>query len=154
PTRITLTNGLPVTMVPFGQVPKVSIRLVVAGGNVYEAKNEIWLADLTGNLMREGTTTRPADAVAREFAGMGGELAINIGPDRTSISATVLSDRGADAIRLLADVAEHPRLPTGDLERVKGNLLRNLAIQKSTPQSLAQEKFAELVYGDHPYGRL
>ena len=31
PKRFTLPNGLPVTMVPFGQVPKVTIRLVVAG---------------------------------------------------------------------------------------------------------------------------
>jgi predicted Zn-dependent peptidase len=31
---------------------------------------------------------------------------------------------------------------------------RDLAIQKSTPQSVAQEKFSELLYGDHPYGRL
>ena len=72
--RFTLANGLPVTMVPFGQVPKAAIRLVVAAGNVYEGKDEIWLADTTGSLMREGTTTESADAVARSFASMGGEL--------------------------------------------------------------------------------
>ena len=60
--RFTLANGLPVTMVPFGQVPKAAIRLVVAAGNVYESKDEIWLADLTGNLMREGTAAQTADA--------------------------------------------------------------------------------------------
>lgn len=152
--RFTLANGLPVTMVPFGQVPKVAIRLVVAAGNVYEGKNEVWLADTTGSLMREGTTSRAADAVAREFAGMGGELGIAVGSDNTSISTEVLSERGADAVKLLADVTEHPRLPESELERVKGNLLRNLAIQRSTPQAIAQEKFAQLLYGEHPYGRL
>src|SRR6476620_6292436 len=70
--RFTLANGLPVTMVPFGQVPKAAIRLVVAAGNVYEGKDEIWLADTTGSLMREGTATESADAVARSFASMGG----------------------------------------------------------------------------------
>ena len=35
PKRFTLSNGLPVTMVPFGLVPKVTIRLVVQAGNVY-----------------------------------------------------------------------------------------------------------------------
>jgi zinc protease len=152
--RFTLANGLPVTMVPFGQVPKVTIRLVVSAANVNEAKDEVWLADLTGSLMREGTTTLTGDVVAREFAGMGGELGINVGPDTTSISTEVLSERGADAVRLLADVAQRPRLPESELERVKGNLLRNLAIQKSTPQAIAQEKFAQLLYGEHPYGRV
>ena len=152
--RFTLANGLPVTMVPFGQVPKAAIRLVVSAGNVYEGKDEIWLADLTGNLMREGTTTESGDVVARAFAAMGGELGISVGPDTTSISTEVLSERAADAVRKLADVAQHPRLPETELERVKGNLLRNLAISKSSPQAIAQEKFAQLLYGEHPYGRV
>lgn len=152
--RFTLANGLPVTMVPFGQVPKAAIRLVVAAGNVYESKDEIWLADLTGNLMREGTAAQTADAVARDFAAMGGELGISVGPDTTSISTEVLSERAADAVKKLADVAQTPRLPDTEIERVKGNLLRNLAISKSSPQAVAQERFAQLVYGEHPYGRV
>ena len=152
--RFTLDNGLPVTMVPFGQVPKVTIRLVVQAANVHEAKDEVWLADLTGSMMREGTAALAADALAQEFAGMGGQLAVTVGPDTASISTDVLAERGADAVRLLADVARRPRLPESEVERVKANLLRTLAIQKSTPQAIAQEKFAELIYGDHPYGRV
>jgi predicted Zn-dependent peptidase len=154
PRRFTLANGMPVTLVPFGQVPKVNIRLVIAAANLHEKKDEVWLADLTGSLIREGTTTLTADAVAREFATMGGELGINVGPDTTSISSDVLTDRGPDAIRLIADVAQRPRLPESELGRLKSDLLRNLSIQRSTPQAIAQEKFAELVYGDHPYGRV
>lgn len=152
--RFTLANGLPVTLVPFGQVPKVAIRLVVAAGNVYEDKDGVWLADLTGNMMREGTMSQGADVVAQGFAAMGGELGISVGPDTTSISTEVLSERAADAIRLLADVAQHPRLPESELERVKGNLLRNLAIAKSSPQAVAQERLQTLLYGEHPYGRV
>jgi len=85
---------------------------------------------------------------------MGGELGISVGPDTTSISTEVLSERAADAVRKLAEVAQHPRLPDTEIERVKGNLLRNLAIAKSSPQSLAQERFAQLLYGEHPYGRV
>lgn len=154
PRRFRLGNGMPVTLVPFGQVPKVTIRLVVGAAHLHEEKDEVWLADLTGSLMREGTTTRAADAVAREFATMGGELAITVESDTCSITSDVLSDRGADAARLIADVAQRPRLPESDISRLKGDLLRNLAIQRSKPQALAQEKFAELIYGDHPYGRL
>src|SRR5215212_9370235 len=154
PRRFTLPNGMPVTLVPFGQVPKVTIRVVVAAANLHEKADEIWLADLTGSMMREGTVSLTADAVAREFAAMGGELGVNVGPDTTSVGADVLSDRAADAVRLIADVVQSPRLPESELTRVKGNLLRNLAIQRSSPQALAQEKFATLLYGDHPYGRL
>jgi predicted Zn-dependent peptidase len=154
PTRFTLPNGLAVTMVAFGQVPKVTVRLVVPAGNVDEGRNEVWLADLTGRMIREGTAKRPADALAREVAGMGGELGVSVGPDRTSLATDVLAERGPDAARLIADAAREPRLPAAALARAKASLARDLAIQKSTPQAQAQEKFHEVVYGDHPYGRL
>ncbi len=104
PKRFTLANGLPVTMVPFGQVPKVTIRLVVEAANVHEQKDQVWLADLTGNMMQEGTTALTADALAREFAAMGGQLGIGVGPDRTSIATDVLADHGVRAVELIADV--------------------------------------------------
>jgi predicted Zn-dependent peptidase len=85
---------------------------------------------------------------------MGGELGIAVGPDTTAISTEVLSERAADAVRKIADVAQHPRLPDSEIERVKGNLLRNLAMAKSSPQAIAQERFAQLLYGEHPYGRV
>jgi predicted Zn-dependent peptidase len=154
PSRFTLPNGLAVTMVPFGQVPKVTLRLVVAAGNVYEGKGDVWLADLTGRMLREGTTARPADALAREFAGMGGELSVGVGADTASLSSEVLAERGADAARLIAEVVRQPLLPPSDLARVKAGLARDLAIQKSTPQAQAQERFHQAIYGDHPYGRL
>jgi predicted Zn-dependent peptidase len=154
PKRFTLSNGLPVTMVPFGLVPKVTIRLVVHAANLHEGKDQIWLADLTGNLMREGTAALTADALAREFAAMGGQLGIAVSQDTTSVSTEVLSDHGVTAVQLIADVVKRPRLPESELARVKANMLRDLAIRKSTPQAAAEEKFAELMYGDHPYGRL
>ena len=154
PKRFTLANGMPVTMVPFGQVPKVTIRLVVDAANVHEGKDQVWLADLTGNMLSEGTAALTGDALARAFASMGGELNVGVGPDTASISTDVLSDHGVDALQLIADVAAKPRLPESELARVKANMARDLAIQRSQPQSLAQEKFAEFIYGDHPYGRL
>ena len=85
---------------------------------------------------------------------MGGELSIAVGPDRTDIVIEVLAERGPEALRVLADVAQRPRMPENALPRIKANLARNLAIQQSTPQSVAQQKFASLLYGDHPFGRL
>jgi predicted Zn-dependent peptidase len=153
PTRFTLPNGLAVTLVPFGQVPKVAIRLVVNAGNLYEGADQVWLADLTGRMLEEGTKARAADALARELAGMGGELSVSVGADTASITTEVLADRGAAGAGLVAEVAREPRLPQEALARVKAGLLRDLAIQKSTPQAIAGERFAALVYGDHPYGR-
>jgi predicted Zn-dependent peptidase len=57
-------------------------------------------------------------------------------------------------VRLVADVALNPAFPAGELDRLKGDMLREIAIQKSQPQPIALEKFRSVMYGDHPYGRL
>ena len=55
PKRFTLDNGLQVALVPWGNMPKVRVTLDVRTGNAFEKASEVWLADLTGDLMREGT---------------------------------------------------------------------------------------------------
>ena len=143
-------------MVPFGQVPKVTVRLVVQAGNVYEGKDQVWLADLTGRMLQEGTDdARPADALARELAGDGRRAGRRAsGPTRANSRRGARRSAAPKPRGSIAEVARDPRFPGSELARVKAALARDLAIQKSTPQAQAQEKFHELIYGDHPYGRL
>lgn len=150
----TLKNGTQVTLVPYGSIPKVTVSAVVLAGNINEAAEQVWLADLTGELMEEGTTTRSGEAVAQEAARMGGSLSIAVTPDQTSVSADVLSESGPAIVALIADVLQRPALPPSELERLKANFVRNLSIQRSQPGSLAQERFSKLLYADHPYGRI
>jgi hypothetical protein len=70
PKTFALDNGMGVTLVQYGTVPKVSISLAVRTGNVDEKANEVWLADLTGDLLTEGTTTRSASQIAQDAARM------------------------------------------------------------------------------------
>ena len=98
PTTFTLDNGLGVTLVPYGTVPKVSVNLAVLTGNVDEKANEVWLADLTGDMLSEGTATRSASQIAEDAARMGGSLEIAVGPNRTDIGGDVLSEFGPEMV--------------------------------------------------------
>jgi zinc protease len=155
PVRFTLDNGLKVTLVAYGTMPKVNVQLNLGSGNVYESASETWLADLTARLVREGTASRNATAISTETARMGGSLNVNAGEDRTTIAGEVLSEFAPEMLRLVADVAANPAFPASELERLKGDLARQLSLAKSQPQVLAQEVFRKTLYGgDHPYGRL
>ena len=79
--RFTLDNGLQVALVPWGNMPKVRVTLTVRTGNAFEKASEVWLADLTGELMREGTATRSATEISTEAARMGGSLDVSVGGD-------------------------------------------------------------------------
>jgi zinc protease len=152
--KFSLPNGLEVTLVPYGAIPKVMVALSIRAGNLNEAENQVWLADLTGNLMKEGTSSRSAQQVAQEAASMGGSVDVTVGPDITRISGDVLSEFGPKMVALLADVAMHPALPSSEVERLKKDQLRTLTIQKSQPQPVAREQFVKELYPNHPYGRI
>jgi zinc protease len=149
-----LENGLSVTLVPFGNIPKVTISLVIRSGNLNEARDEVWLADFTGNLMKEGTSTRTGQQIADEAAAMGGTLYISTGIETTSVSGDVLSEFATGMIGLIADVVMNPGFPASEVDRLKSDMLRVLNIQKTQPDLIAFELFSKVLYPDHPYGRI
>jgi predicted Zn-dependent peptidase len=152
-TDFVLPNGMQVTIVPYGIVPKVAVRAFVGAGEIDESAGQVWLSKLNAALMKEGTHTRSAEQVAREAAEMGGQMEIESGSDFTSVGGVVLSDFGPKFVTLLADVLTAAALPAGELARLKADLLRELSIDRSQPESLASERFLETLFPDHPYGR-
>jgi zinc protease len=154
PTRFALADGLKVTLVPYGSIPKALVRLTVRSGNVNESEKHVWLADLTGDLLLEGTKTRSATRIAQDSAGMGGEVAVNTNEDVTTIGGEVLSEFTPKMVELVADVARNPVFPGSELARLKANLERRLSLAKSQPGQMAQEAFRAAVYPGHAYGRL
>lgn len=150
----TLDNGLAVTLVKFGSTPKVTVELAVAVGNVNEQAHQVWLADLTGMMLEEGTTGMSSEQIARKLAGMGSQLDVSVGPNQTAISTDVLSEFGPEAVSIIYQVASSPLLPGSEIERLKTDLVRQASIQRSRPQSQALEKFRQVLYSDHPYGRV
>lgn len=153
-SETTLPNGLRVTLVPYGNVPKATVSVLIDAGNVYEGRDETWLADLTGRLLEQGTHTRSAAEVAEAAARMGGSLDVAVGADRISVGGDVLGEFASDMLRLVADVVRRPRLPESELGRLKADLKRELAVQRAQSQPLAREKFRAALYGEHRYGRL
>jgi predicted Zn-dependent peptidase len=150
----TLPNGMQVTLIPYGLVPKAVVNLRVYAGSLNEGQ-DVWLSTLTAQMLREGAAGRSGAEIAEAAAAMGGNLNLNAGTHETTFGLNVLAERAPDAVRLVADLARRPTFPASELERVRQNLLRNLAVARSQPQPAADAALAAAYYGtDHPYGRL
>jgi predicted Zn-dependent peptidase len=147
-----LANGMKVTLVPYGNIPKVTVSLALRSGGIDEAPEQLGLADITGELLKEGTSTLGSKEVAEAAARMGSTLAVTVGADETVVAMDVLSESGPGAVKLVADVVEHPLLPESELARLKTNMLREIAVGKTQPAQIALARFRKLMYGDHPYG--
>jgi zinc protease len=149
-----LANGMKVTLIPYGNIPKVSVGLSLRAGTLNEPKEVMGVAGITGDLLKEGTTSLTATALAQSAARMGSTLNVGTGADETAFDMDVLSEYGPDAVKLMADVLQHPLLPESELARLKTNLLRQIAVAKSQPGQIALARFRKLMYGDHPYGNV
>lgn len=149
-----LPNGMQVTLVRFGQMPKAAVNLRVYAGSLNEG-DKTGLATLTAQMLREGAGGRSANDIAAAAAGMGGNLSINNGNHETTMGLSVLSERAPDAVKLVGDVARRPELPASELERVRQGLLRSIAVAKAQPQAVADAALAAAYYGaNSPYGRI
>jgi zinc protease len=147
-----LPNGLKVTLVPYGIIPKAAVSLAVDAGSMNEGKPHVGVASLTGDLFKEGTVTLTSKQLAEATAQMGSALAVSVGDDQSKFELDVLQEFAPDAVKLLADVVEHPLFPESELARLKNDAERRIALQLSQPQTIAEIRFRKLIYGDHPYG--
>jgi predicted Zn-dependent peptidase len=150
----TLPNGMQVTLIPYGQIPKATVSLRVYAGGLNEGEDR-WLSTLAAQMLREGAAGRSGADIAEAAAGMGGQLGVGAGQHETTLGLSVLSEFADNAIRLIGDVARKPDFPESEFGRVRDSLVRNLAVAKSQPQSAADAALAAAYYGtSHPYGRL
>lgn len=147
-----LENGLQATLIPFGSVPKATVRIIVRSGNLNEG-DQTWLADLSGDFFLEGTTSRSGEDIARAAAAIGGQIDVTINEDQTTISGDVLAEFTPQMVELLAEVVRSPAFAETELDRLKRDRLRQLSIAKTQPQQMAIAAFRKALYGDHPYGR-
>jgi predicted Zn-dependent peptidase len=150
----TLANGMRVSLVRYGVIPKVAVNLDLATGSIDEGPDEVQLSGLTADMLLEGTTTRAAADISRQAADMGGALSAFSSDDQVNLTGEVLSENAERFVALMADVALHPKFATPDVERLRANRVRDNAIALSQPGEITRAKFREMIFGAHPYGRV
>src|SRR5262245_55456181 len=149
----TLSNGLTVIILEDHKLPLVSIEFFMAGaGPLYEPKELPGLANITAQLMREGTTTRNSRKIAEESETLGATLSVSssFGSSAATLTASGLTDNFEKWFALATDVLLNPTFPNDELERLKQRLRVSLRQQRTSPGFLMSERFAKAVYGEHP----
>ena len=150
----TLPNGMKVTLVQYGSVPKVAFQAVVYSGTKDDAAGKKAVSETTGLMLKEGTKTRSAEQIALDAAKMGGSLNVGVGTDSTTFSGEVLSEFDVKFLELLADVMLNPNFQQADLDRLKSSKLRQLAVARTQAGNQAWEKFRSIVFAGHPYAQI
>jgi len=149
----TLPNGMRVIVARQTGVPKVTVILTVLSGYSSDPPELTGLANMTADLIQEGTKGRTSREIRKQVFGWGGSLSSTVSQDYSSLTTRGLSEYANDLIALLADVAKNATLPADELAILKQQRMQTVAQQKASPQFLSNRQFRRTLFGDHPYAR-
>jgi zinc protease len=149
----TLGNGLRVFVVTDHSEPAVAVRLVIlSAGTIHDPPGMPGVANMTADMLTQGTTTRSAQQFAQAIDFVGGHIDAAAGDDASYATLDVVSrdtDLGMD---LLSDAVLHPAFAGDELDRQRQQALSSLRVEYSDPGFLASSAFSRVVFGASPYG--
>jgi zinc protease len=147
----TLANGLHVVLAEVHTFPKITAQLFFRSGNSLVARTTPGLADMTAAVVRTGTASRPSRRIEEDLRRMGGDLGTNAGADSSAISIAGLSEFSTGLLEVVADLARNASFPAEEFERERRQKIEGLRIERTTPGFLANERFRQVLFGEHPY---
>jgi zinc protease len=157
PQEADLPNGIHVMVLEDHRVPQINMQLQIRGaGGYYDPADLPGVAGMTASMMMEGTTTRNTRQIAQEQETMASTVSVGASLSSESAALTVfsLADNFDKSLDLAADILLNPVFPEEELARYKTRQRASLVQLRSNPSFLAQERFARVVYGDHPASRV
>lgn len=151
PTKFMTSNGITVLVLEQHFLPIVEIHALIKAGSAQDPPDKAGLANLVASLLDEGTTTRTSKQQAEQIDFVGGALEAKAAEDFTTASARVLKKDVDLGFTLLADMLQHPAFHKQEFERIRTQLLGEMASDNDDPGHIAMKAFNQLVFHGHPY---
>ncbi|MDA8084111.1 MAG: pitrilysin family protein [Nitrospiraceae bacterium] len=150
--REVLPNGLTLLHAEKKALPIVKVVVAFRAGSITEPQDKAGLANLTADLLNEGTATRSSRQISEAIEFVGGSLQTSGGNDYVTASLSVLKKDIGLGFELLSDILLHPAFSEQEISRRKALIKSAILQQKEEPAVVASKAFMKAVFGDHPYG--
>lgn len=151
--KATLKNGMNVILIQRKGVPTIVGNLVVNAGFSTDALSKPGLANLSMDLLDEGTKTLSSLQINEKLQMLGASLYTRSGLDASYISFSTLKQTLDPTLDIFADVILNPSFPQKEFDRLKKEHLDNILEEQSQPFGIALRVFPKILYGTgHPYG--
>lgn len=150
--RTTLSNGLKVILATRSAVPTVNMQLVIDAGYAADQSVKPGTANLTMNMLDEGTKNLDALEISSKLAEMGSFIRTSASLDTSSVGLNTLKENLKPSLELFADVILNPIFPETELDRLKEQQLAGISQEKNSPFGVGLRLLPKLLYGEgHAY---
>ena len=151
--EVVSPKGIRAWLVQDDFVPLVSMRFAFKGGSAQDPKGKDGLANLMTGLFDEGAGDLDSNSFQDKLDDVGAEMSFNADDDSITGSMRMLSDKRDEAVELLTLAVNNPRFDQAPIDRIRQQVIAGIKASERNPNTIAGRKFAEALYGDHPYGR-
>ena len=152
--RTILPNGLTLLHVERHFLPIITATLLVKASPLDESPEKAGLANLTAELLTEGTEKRKAVDISEEIEFIGASLGVSVDSDYTMLSLSVLKKDVEKGVEIFSDILLNPLFPAEEIKRKKELIKGSLRQSEEEPSFIAEKAFKKAVFGDLPYGRI
>ena len=144
-----LENGLEVYGIENNEVPLVQFNLVINGGQLVESMDKLGVANLTASLLNKGTKNKSVSELEEAIQELGASINIYASKENITISGTSLRRNYEKTLALAQEMLLEPRFDEEEFELLKKATLSRLRQQEASPNSVARNKYNELIYGEN-----
>jgi zinc protease len=151
--RVVSPGGIEAWLVHEPAVPMIAIDFAFVGGAAQDALGKGGTATLVASLLDEGA----GDLDAKTFHARLERRAIELGfqAERDTLRGTLrtLTENKDEAFDYLRLALTQPRFDSSDVEVIRAQVISLLRRATASPTDIANQRWWQVAFADHPYGR-
>lgn len=147
------SNGLRLVVKQMDGLLSVTMGILVGTGSSVETDKEDGISHFIEHMQFKGTKKRNAFEISDAFDRIGAQVNAFTGKDVTCYYSKCTSDHTAEAFEILSDLFLNSTFPEEEMEREKGVVCEEIAMNEDTPDDLCFDLLSSAFYGKEGYGR-
>jgi len=143
-----LNSGIKVFGIQNDEVPLVQFEMEIQGGQMFETPETLGSSNLMANLMTRGTKTKSPEELEAAIESLGASIFMYATQTGVVISGNTLSRNYPATMDLVSEILLEPRWDEEEFELLKISTVNSLKAQLASPNSIASNEFAKLIYAE------
>jgi zinc protease len=143
-----LKNGMRVYGIRHDEVPLVNFEIVIDGGQLLDDPAKPGVANFLAQMMTQGTARRTPAELEDAIQQLGASINISSGREDLAITGNTLARNFPQTIALVEEMLLEPRWDAKEFELIKQRTIAAIRQQEALPNSIAQNEFNKLIYGE------
>jgi zinc protease len=144
-----LSSGIKVFGIENNEVPLVQFEIQLHGGMLLENPEKIGVSNLLAHLMTKGTANKTPEELENAIETLGASINARASKENITISGNTLAKNYNKTMALVQEILLQPRWDEKEFDLLKQSTLAQIERQKAQPNSIANNQFDKLIYGEN-----